>query len=538
MVRAERHGLRCLVVDGRDLVDHVAVVDVEQLDVGCALAALEDVRQGHGDVLSGEGDLSVGVGQREAEDRLSGDLLLDRLRQCVYVRRGQCLRSHGHDTGGALDDLLRQDHVPSVSLDLDLGLGGVVQGIRDRSDGGVDDHGLRTWHIEVDGLIRARCGQYRPHRGDGHVLRGHRGGERGLPADEGESAPGRIGRCIDGRTVVLHDRIHRGTSCAVEGDGVLVDLPRGRKIQSVRSDVDPSSVSIGIELYSCDQMTVRIDNWLVEAVDVTCDVPSSPGSRGVIGKHRRTVGSHDGTRCITVAFDQTDGDLLGFPLDIQRFGQRLGHLPSSVRIGPSLNSTDGLVGIAHLEDDRCLESGIRIESSKLVSRLTDRRDGERFQCIRVVNDVEPSVVGSIGLQQGDGDLHRDPLRVNDLVNPSVDPSAACIGPAIHAAKQGAILIEHLDPIDGCGVESIEHISVPCRQSRTVCRIYFNLIVGGESVAADRTAVGVHCNRVPIRSPTDVEVHRHLISAPFTPQIRPSCDICDKFAVRPRDGLSG
>ena len=84
--------------------------------------------------------------------------------------------------------------------------------------------GIKTHHIGV-------C---RPCRLDGHILRGHGGGDRLVPAVKTIARLGRILGRGDRRAIILRDGRDHAAAVGVEGDGVLADGPVGLQRQALR----------------------------------------------------------------------------------------------------------------------------------------------------------------------------------------------------------------------------------------------------------------------------------------------------------------
>ena len=66
---------------------------------------------------------------------------------------------------------------------------------------------------------------YHPLRRDSHILRRHSRGNFLIPADEGVAFSCRVGRGGNRSAVVLCNGCDGTTTCGVEGDGILIDLP-------------------------------------------------------------------------------------------------------------------------------------------------------------------------------------------------------------------------------------------------------------------------------------------------------------------------
>ena len=175
---------------------------------------------GNGLIPAAEGIASLGgvCGLGDSRAVVLRDSLVDRLtvleRQRVLVdrplrREGHVMRRHGHVVRIALPAL------EGIAL-----LGGLF---------GLDDGAAIIHFSTLDNLVtvheRHRVLVDRPLRRDGHILRGHGGGDLLIPTGEGIASLGRSLRRGDGRAVVLRDGVDLTAAVRVERDRVLVDRP-------------------------------------------------------------------------------------------------------------------------------------------------------------------------------------------------------------------------------------------------------------------------------------------------------------------------
>ena len=86
-------------------------------------------------------------------------------------------------------------------------------------DGG---NGIAAVRIKGDGIL-----VHRPLCLDGHAPRGHRDGDRLVPAREGVALPGRVCGRGDRRPVFLGDGRDRAAAVRIKGQGILADVPLG-----------------------------------------------------------------------------------------------------------------------------------------------------------------------------------------------------------------------------------------------------------------------------------------------------------------------